>query len=137
MIQKLREMRKPVVVNELDIVEMHIKGSGPGISEGKGFPVLGGQAVNKTSNAVCLLHKPTGIQVRSHKTRYLEINRRDAMNLLRLELDKIINGDSSKDNLTILRERERKRVAARKSKKKYAKADENTSRADHDGPKDD
>lgn len=88
--------------------------------------------MNKTNNAVCLVHKPTGIQVRSHKTRYLEINRRDAMNLLQLELDKVVNGASSKENLKVLRERERKRVASRKSRKKYAKAGEGAPRAGHD-----
>lgn len=104
---------------------MHIKGSGPGspvfhtplISNA---PIrLGGQAVNKTSNAVCLLHTPTGIQVRSHKTRYLEVNRRDAWKLLKSRLDDLINGPASKNALEALKERERKRTAGRRSRKKH------------------
>lgn len=79
----------------------------------------GGQAVNKTSNAVCLVHRPTGLQVRSHKTRYLEINRRDARKLLENELDKLINGPASRESIAALRERERHRVASRKSRKKH------------------
>jgi len=81
---------------------------------------LGGQAVNKTSNAVCLVHKPTNIQVRSHKTRYLEINRRDAKKLLGAELDKLINGDASKTAIEALRSKEKKRISSRKSKRKHA-----------------
>lgn len=76
--------------------------------------------MNKTNNAVCLVHKPTGIQVRSHKTRYLEINRRDARKRLKNELDKHINGNASQEAMAALRDRERKRVSARKSTQKHS-----------------
>ena len=75
--------------------------------------------MNKTNNAICLIHKPTGIQVRSHKTRYAELNRRDARKHLEDMLDSLINGECSKENLRAMRERERKRISARKSAQKH------------------
>ena len=65
------------------------------------------------------MHKPTGIQVRSHKTRYLEINKRDARTLLKDALDQLINGSTSKSAIADMRQHERKRVEARKSKRKH------------------
>lgn len=66
------------------------------------------------------MHKPTGIQVRSHKTRYMEINRRDAFKLLERELDQLINGDSSKAEIERLKAQEAKRQKSKKAKKKYS-----------------
>lgn len=116
--------RKPVSLSDRDVKELHVKGSGPGsLVIHTLLPQLqirlGGQAVNKTSNAVCLLHTPTGIQVRSHKTRYLEVNRRDAWKLLESRLDDLINGPASKNAIEALRERERKRTAGRRSRRKH------------------
>lgn len=45
--------RQPVVINENDLSEMFVKGSGNG-----------GQKINKTSNCVVLHHLPTGTVVK-------------------------------------------------------------------------
>ena len=45
--------RKEIVLNEKDLEEQIVKGGGPG-----------GQAVNKSNNAVWIRHIPTGIQVK-------------------------------------------------------------------------
>ncbi len=50
-----------------DVEEATAKGSGPG-----------GQAVNKTNNAVRLKHLPTGVNVKVHESRSVETNRKIA-----------------------------------------------------------
>ena len=65
-----------------DFEEKLVKGSGPG-----------GQAVNKTANAVQLRHLETGITVKCHETRSVERNRKLAVEKLRHALDLKLNGD--------------------------------------------
>ena len=47
----------------------------------------GGQAINKTSSSVCLVHLPTGIRVQAQPTRSREQNRTAARHILRERLD--------------------------------------------------
>lgn len=74
-------------LDEDDLEEQHVKGSGPG-----------GQAVNKTSNAVVLKHRPTGITVKCHQTRSACQNSTIARELLITKLDNKLNGDRSIEN---------------------------------------
>lgn len=74
------------------------RGSGPG-----------GQAVSKTSNAVILKHKPTGIVVKCHQTRSLGQNREIAREILTNKLDVLFNGEDSV-------EAQKRRIAGKKSK---------------------
>ena len=67
-----------------DILESAIRGSGPG-----------GQAVNKTSNAIQLTHIPTGVIVKVHELRSVDQNRKLARQKLITELDKFYNGENS------------------------------------------
>ncbi len=62
-------------VQEADINETFVRGSGPG-----------GQHVNKTATCVMLVHQPSGISVRCQATRSQGLNRFYARRLL---LDKI------------------------------------------------
>jgi protein subunit release factor B len=71
-------------VNEDEIIENYLKGSGPG-----------GQNVNKKVNCCQLIHKPTGLVVASHHTRSLEQNRKIARVLLQQKLDVHFNGQRS------------------------------------------
>merc|ERR1719333_813641 len=76
----------PVLKPE-ELEEKVTLGSGPG-----------GQAVNKTANAVFLKHLPTGLWVKCHQTRSIESNRKIARQLLLGKLDNHINGESSVEN---------------------------------------
>jgi len=75
---------KVPTINENDLEEMFVRGSGPG-----------GSAVNKNSNCVVLKHKPTGIVIKCHESRCVEDNRKIARNKLVEKLDVLQNGDES------------------------------------------
>ena len=75
------------VLNPEDLEEKFTLGSGPG-----------GQAVNKTANAVFLKHLPTGLWVKCHQTRSIESNRKIARQLLLGKLDNHVNGENSVEN---------------------------------------
>jgi protein subunit release factor B len=62
--EKLQERMRRLGINEADIEENFIRGTGPG-----------GQKVNKTSSCVQLTHKPTGIMVRCQNERNQSQNR--------------------------------------------------------------
>lgn len=81
--QTIDRSRVPTLKPE-DLEEEFARGGGPG-----------GQAVNKTSNAVILKHVPTGIVVKCHQTRSLGRNRELAREILTQKLDNLLNGDMS------------------------------------------
>lgn len=74
-------------LDENDLEEQYVRGSGPG-----------GQATNKTSNAVVLKHKPSGIVVKCHQSRSLWDNKKTAREILVMKLDSTINGEFSLEN---------------------------------------
>ncbi|XP_029048876.1 mitochondrial translation release factor in rescue [Osmia bicornis bicornis] len=71
-------------LEEHDLKEQFVRGSGPG-----------GQATNKTCNAVVLKHIPTGLTVKCHETRSCSENRKIARELLLTKLDNLINKEES------------------------------------------
>ncbi|XP_014880861.1 N-lysine methyltransferase SETD8-like [Poecilia latipinna] len=76
----------PVLLEE-ELEEQFVRGSGPG-----------GQATNKTSNCVVLKHIPTGIVVKCHQTRSVDINRKRARDIMREKLDVAYKGELRKKN---------------------------------------
>ncbi|XP_047364522.1 mitochondrial translation release factor in rescue [Vespa velutina] len=78
---------KVPTLDESELEERFVRGSGPG-----------GQATNKTNNAVTLKHKPTGIVVKCHETRSLWINQKRARDIMITKLDNLLNGDQSIEN---------------------------------------
>uniref|UniRef100_UPI0037E75976 mitochondrial translation release factor in rescue n=1 Tax=Semicossyphus pulcher TaxID=241346 RepID=UPI0037E75976 len=72
------------VLNEDELEEQFVRGSGPG-----------GQATNKTSNCVVLKHIPSGIVVKCHQTRSVDINRKRARDIMREKLDVVYKGELS------------------------------------------
>ncbi|TIA91137.1 hypothetical protein E3P99_01205 [Wallemia hederae] len=96
-------------LREEDLLEKFVKGQGKG-----------GQAVNKTSNKVYLLHTPTGLSVECHATRSLISNRSQARKLLQDKYDSVYNPSESKVLKKIDKLQRAKKNATKKSKRKYA-----------------
>jgi len=99
------------LVPRLDPAELQEKvtlGSGPG-----------GQAVNKTANAIFLKHLPTGLWVKCHQTRSVEMNRKIAKQLLVAKLDNFVNGENSVENQKKVIEKVKLESKKEKTRKKY------------------
>ncbi|KAG8908720.1 hypothetical protein FRC00_010981 [Tulasnella sp. 408] len=119
---KAHQQRVIPELREEDLEEMFVRGSGPG-----------GQATNKTSNNVSLIHKPTGIRVTCHQTRSQATNRRIARRMLLEKLDQIQNPGLTKADLVKAKKKERERQKAKKQKKKKRQqAEERESRSEVD-----
>ncbi|CAB3228688.1 unnamed protein product [Arctia plantaginis] len=71
-------------INECDLTENFVRGSGPG-----------GSAVNKNSNCVVLTHIPSGTVVKCHISRCQDENRKLAREMIIAKLDEDLNGDNS------------------------------------------
>lgn len=115
------------VLNEADLEEQFVRGSGPG-----------GQATNKTSNCVVLKHIPTGVVVKvsslikfsiscskhqsectdfhlqCHETRSVELNRKRAREILQEKLDIVYKGEESE----LLKQKEESRIRKQVKRKK-------------------
>lgn len=101
------------VLNEKDIEEQHVRGSGPG-----------GQATNKTSNCVILKHIPSGIVVKCHQTRSLIQNQNIARTILINKLDVFLNKeDSVEAQIRRLVEKNSKQKESRKEKLRRIKSE--------------
>ncbi|KAI7259426.1 hypothetical protein KC345_g10309 [Hortaea werneckii] len=100
-------------IPDTELEEKFLKGTGPG-----------GQKINKTSCAVQLRHLPTGIVVKSQETRSREQNRKFARNILAEKLDSLEKGDRSRSAIKAERAKSKKASAAKKSRRKYRKLEE-------------
>lgn len=84
-------------LKETDLEEQFVRGSGPG-----------GQATNKTNNAVVLKHKPTGLVVKCHETRSLWDNQKRAREILETKLDNLLNNELSIEaQIRVIQEKQR------------------------------
>ena len=120
------------VLNPEDLEEKFTLGSGPG-----------GQAVNRTANAVFLKHVPTGLWVRCHQTRSVESNRKIARQLLLGKLDNHLNGENSVENqqnildkLKLVKKKEKTRLKYEQKKLEKEKTQQDTIIVEND-PSDD
>lgn len=93
----------------IDLEEQYVRGHGPG-----------GQATNKTANAVVLKHKPTGLIVKCHETRSLLQNKKIARDKMLTKLDNKLNGE---DSLESQEERLKKRDSLKRKQKQKKLAD--------------
>jgi len=112
-------------VPKLDPVDLQEKvtlGSGPG-----------GQAVNKTANAVFLKHLPSGLWVKCHQTRSVEMNRKIAKQLLVAKLDNLVNGENSVENQKKAIEKVKFERKKEKTRKKYEERKLETLKGDSEG----
>lgn len=106
-------------LNEDELTETFVRGSG-----------AGGQKINKTSNAVLLVHEPTQIKIQCQDTRSLQQNRKIARKRMKLKLDEYYNGSQSKTQKKIVKKVNKKQKAksrnkARQRKKKEAQDQSN------------
>ena len=114
--QALLRTMAQLKIEEEDLLEKFIRGSGHG-----------GQKINKTSSCVYLKHIPSGIEVKTQRTRSQSLNRYYA----RVELcEKIldnIEGEKSKRQREIAKIRRQKNRRSRKSKEKILADKQNRS----------
>ncbi|MBI3994742.1 MAG: peptide chain release factor-like protein [Nitrospirae bacterium] len=104
---QLTERMRKLGVREEDLEESFIRSSGPG-----------GQNVNKTSTAVVLVHRPSGLTVRCQEARSQGLNRFLARRVLldRIEGKKL--GALSAERQRIEKIRRQKRKRSRRAKEK-------------------
>ncbi|OAX85112.1 hypothetical protein ACJ72_00525 [Emergomyces africanus] len=101
---------------KLDLSEVtgsYLKGTGPG-----------GQAINKTNSAVQLIHKPTGIVVKSQATRSRTQNQKIAMGILAEKVELQLKGEKSRAAIKAETQKKRKASRDKKTKRKYKKLEE-------------
>ena len=97
----------PNVDFETEVKETLGRGSGPG-----------GQKVNKSNNAVVLVHEETRVFVKCHETRSVEKNREIAKVRLIDKLDVHLNGENSVEAQVKKIEKERELIRKEKAKLK-------------------
>ncbi|KAF2083887.1 hypothetical protein K490DRAFT_21891, partial [Saccharata proteae CBS 121410] len=96
------------VIDEKDITEVFLKGSGPG-----------GQKINKTSSAVQLKHLPTGMVIKYQGTRSRSQNRKIARRMLAERIEEMELGSESRTKIKRERVSKKKASAAKKARRKY------------------
>ncbi|PGH09937.1 hypothetical protein AJ79_05553 [Helicocarpus griseus UAMH5409] len=96
-----------------DVTGTYLKGTGPG-----------GQAINKTNSAVQLIHKPTGIVVKSQETRSRSQNQKIAMGILAEKVELHEKGEKSRAAIKAETKKKRKASGVKKAKRKYKKLEE-------------
>ncbi|KAF8582080.1 hypothetical protein K439DRAFT_1392104 [Ramaria rubella] len=115
-LKRLRKQREVPRLDENDLEESFVRGSGPG-----------GQSVNKTENCVQIVHKPTGLRVSCQETRSLDLNRRTARKLLIEKLDRVQNPGLSHGEMRRARMNERERQKRKKRRKKESQLEQSAS----------
>ena len=94
-------------VNESDIEETFVRSGG-----------AGGQKVNKSSSCVMLLHRPTGLRVKSQTTRHQAMNRFLARRLLLDKIERMRKGHVEEERARIEKVRRQKRKRSSRAKQR-------------------
>ncbi|KAE8369072.1 RF-1 domain-containing protein [Aspergillus caelatus] len=113
-------------IHDADLTISYLKGTGPG-----------GQKINKTNSAVQLIHKPTGLVVKSQATRSRSQNEKIARQLLADKVEQLEKGDQSRAAIKVDRARKKKASKVKKSRRKYRELEKGhegvQEQEDHDG----
>uniref|UniRef100_A0A8C8RDC0 Mitochondrial translation release factor in rescue n=1 Tax=Pelusios castaneus TaxID=367368 RepID=A0A8C8RDC0_9SAUR len=97
-------------ISETDLEEQFVRGDGPG-----------GQATNKTNNCVVLKHVPSGIVVKCHQTRSVDLNRKRAREILQEKIDLFYKGENSdifKEKIAAAKKKQEKKRRAKETLEK-------------------
>ena len=92
-------------VNEAEIEETFVRSGG-----------AGGQKVNKSSSCVMLLHRPTGLRVKSQTTRHQAMNRFLARRLLLDKIERMRKGHVEAERARIEKVRRQKQKRSSRAK---------------------
>ncbi|KAK2803855.1 hypothetical protein FQN50_006863 [Emmonsiellopsis sp. PD_5] len=113
----VKQMPPRPKIDLADVTGSYLKGTGPG-----------GQAINKTNSAVQLIHKPTGIVVKSQETRSRSQNQKIALRILAEKVELLEKGDKSRVAVKAETKKKRKASSNKKSRRKYRKLEEEKER---------
>src|SRR5215831_18233005 len=105
--EQMEQRMAALGVRESDIQETFVKSGGHG-----------GQNVNKTATCVMLLHRPTGLQVKSQSTRQQGLNRFIARRLLLDKIEARQKGFVEAERARIEKIRRQKRRRSRRAKER-------------------
>lgn len=105
--EKLAEWMASLNINEVDLIEKFILGSGKG-----------GQNLHKTSSTVYLKHIPSGLEIKCQDTRSQEDNRYFARQRLCEKLHAILSEEKTKQQQKIEKIKRQKKRRSRKAKQK-------------------
>ena len=94
-------------VNEAEIEETFVRSGG-----------AGGQKVNKSSSCVMLLHRPTGLRVKSQTTRHQAMNRFLARRLLLDKIERMRKGHVEAERARIEKVRRQKQKRSSRAKQR-------------------
>lgn len=109
---ELRRRMDACGLRESDLEEQFIRSGGPG-----------GQHVNRSATCVYLKHPPTGLEVKTQRTRSQALNRFYARRRMCELLEALEGEGTTREELRREQERKRKARRRRRSKKKYADDD--------------
>lgn len=104
---KLAEWMKKLHINEDDLIEKFIIGSGKG-----------GQKLHKTASTVYLKHIPSGIEIKCQESRRREDNRYFARMRLCEKCHAIVSDEKTKEQQRIEKLKRQKKRRSRRSKQK-------------------
>lgn len=101
------QMAQELGLNPEDVEEHFVRGSGKG-----------GQKINKTSSAVQLIHRPSGLEVKVQQYREQSKNRLSAWKLLILKFEEKVKGAESKIQREQFKIRKQKQKRTKRAKEK-------------------
>ncbi|BCR88959.1 peptide chain release factor family protein [Aspergillus chevalieri] len=106
-------------ISDADLTISYLKGTGPG-----------GQKINKTNSAVQIIHKPTGIVVKSQATRSRSQNEKIARQLLADRVEELEKGDQSRTAIKAERAKKKKASKLKKTRRKYRELEDKEVESD-------
>lgn len=104
---KLADWMEKLHINEDDLIEKFIIGSGKG-----------GQKLHKTASTVYLKHIPSGIEIKCQESRSREDNRYFAKVRLCEKLHEIVSNEKTKEQQRVEKLKRQKKRRSRRSKQK-------------------